>query len=351
MDEQTQHTQTEARPDGMEADLRALAQAADAGQDTSEQISKLDAQLAGDDGKGTPAKSGGEKADGAERANDKTSKTDPKPGTETPSDQKHKTEPAAKPDEKKTGDEKKPEDSAYRKAQAERQRREKTWKELEMERNAIRAEREQLEAAKREAAAKAEAAQKPKDPLAEFSPEELERHAKAFERDGQYELADKARAAAAAKREAARQAPAGESAPAAATAANGSPINRETFLADWKRNLAEVTAENPELKQQDSPLYKETAALIAEVPMLSRMADGVKHAVQIAKLRIEAGSVPGLKEKIGKLEAEIQTLRQATSLGGSSPENRGGPKDITQMSAAEAERELLALAQAADAAA
>lgn len=343
-------TNTATQPDPMESQLRALALGEDNGKDMSEEIAKVDAALAGDQRKGTPAKSdGGDTTDGDEsdtKASEKTDSTK-KPGTEVPSDQKDKA--TAKDGEKQPDAKKEP--TAYEKAQKksadERARLDKSWKELQAQRAAIAAERAEIERAK--AAKEPPAQQKPEDPLAEFTPEQLDKQAAVFEREGRYDMADYARKVAAEKRAAPpaaeKQPPAGEPRPAAE-----GPAGREQFMAEWNRNVAELKATEVDLQDPGTPLYKETEALIREVPLLSKMADGVKYAVQIAKLRIEASSVPGLKGRIGELEKEIKTLREATSLGSGAPEKRGGPKDITQMSEAEAVNALRSLAAEADAA-
>lgn len=203
------------------------------------------------------------------------------------------------------------------------------------EREALARERE---AAQRERATRERATP---DPMPGWSAQELSEAAERFEEAGKYAAADEARARAKEKRAWERQQQQAAAAPTRETGAGGresAPAGRmtqEQFVAKWKENLDREVGANPDLGKQDTPLYREVSALLKEEPLLSQLADGISKAVKYAKLRLEAGAVPGLKEKVAALEREVSDLRKATSLGGGGAESRGAPKRFEDMTESE----------------
>jgi FtsZ-binding cell division protein ZapB len=99
----------------------------------------------------------------------------------------------------------------------------------------------------------------------------------------------------------------------------------EVFEAD-KKNGGELS--NPE-----SPLRKTLANILSgpdpvdprQPVIFERIPNGLKYAVEVAKLRLAAASVPELKEKVTQLEAELAEARKLTQLETGGPTSRVSP--------------------------
>lgn len=275
--------------------------------------------------------------------------------TETPADQgeaqtEQKPEPSKEtkpaPTEKPEGQ--KPE-SAFTKAQKEEGRRTKTWTEINAEkerqtaerqqlaeeRNRLAAERQQFEAERRKPAA-----EKPK-----YSAEEYEAAAADFEKQGKYDLAEEARAAA----KQAREASAAPAKPAAPAAPAATPMNQEQFMGAWRSNLDMLSKAEPDLGNPQSELGKTTAEMLRTYPLLSTYPTGIRDAVGAAKLTIQARRVPGLEKKLAAAEAELGRLNSTNSLRASPPGRPPAPAaKIEDMPLDEAEAAARAAAIEAD---
>ncbi len=98
----------------------------------------------------------------------------------------------------------------------------------------------------------------------------------------------------------------------------------------WEGEMIERIRQEPELAQKDSPLAKETMAVMSQVPGLFerippiRMPDGkimggFSFAAEHAKLRIKAGAVSVLETENKQLKAEVARLNGLTGLNGGGP--------------------------------
>lgn len=275
--------------------------------------------------------------------------------TETPADQgEAQTEQKPEPSkETKPAPAEKPEgqkpDSAYTKAQKEEGRRTKTWAEINAEKERQAAERQKLteerqsfeaERQKFEAERRKPAAEKPK-----FSAAEYEAAAAEFDRQGKFDLADSARAAAkqAHEAEAAPEKPATPAAPAAA------PMNQEQFMGAWRSNLEMLSKAEPALADPQSELGKTTAEMLRTYPLLSTYPTGIRDAVGAAKLTIQARRVPGLEKELAAAKAELERLNSTNSLRASPPGRPPAPAaKIEDMPLDEAEAAARAAALQAD---
>ena len=83
----------------------------------------------------------------------------------------------------------------------------------------------------------------------------------------------------------------------------------------WEQNIKEAFKADPELADPDSALSKEVQSILeVQGKKLWVYPDGFNDAVAIAKMRMDAGSVSGLKETVKKLQAEVNRLNGATGL-------------------------------------
>jgi hypothetical protein len=233
--------------------------------------------------------------------------------------------------------------SSYRK---EIERRERSWQELNKQKEAAKAREDELElrektlvARERALATRGQAAK-----LNGYTAEDydaaapkFEAQAAVFEQAGNFDEADKQRALAEKAREAAAQLrarnPAGDAVtqswqklksdlPEALNAA--SPLNRE---------LRALIQTRPDLLGDEAGPYR--VAVLAGRKLVAQL-EGEKN-----KLAAEAQQVPGLKQQVEALTAKVRELEQLTSLpGGGGNLNRGGGsggKSFSTMTLAEQE--------------
>lgn len=88
---------------------------------------------------------------------------------------------------------------------------------------------------------------------------------------------------------------------------------KDKFMSEWRNHVDAEIKSNPDLEKDDSPL-SQTVKQFLQDPRFSMRSDGFKEAVQLSKWKINADSVPGLKQKISELEQEIKRLNNVTSL-------------------------------------
>jgi hypothetical protein len=292
-----------------EADLRALAERADAGEslNLTEPASTQGADAA------TDTTTEGKQSD----TQTQTGAALP-PGSQAPTadPQKQQAQPEKQP---------KPESEwARMKREQEELRQEKirlarTWQQVQAEKARIRAIPQQQ--------SQPQTPQGADGALAKASLEDLQELAEDYAREGNARLETRVRAEISRR----QQAPQAQAAPQQAQQAPAG-IDREQFLSEWNLHLAELQAGDPELTKADAPLRKEIGEVLQH-PYFSSRPDGIKEAYQLAKLRLEARAAPELRKRVSQLETENKTLRAATALGGSGPESRGSAtKPFDQMS-------------------
>jgi hypothetical protein len=291
-----------------EADLRALAERADAGESLN---------LA------EPASTQGADAATDTTTEGKQSDTQTQTGAALPPGSQA---PTADPQKQQAQPEKQPKpESEWTRMQREKEevRQEKirlarTWQQIQAEKARIRAIPQQQ--------AQPQTPQGADGPLAKASLEDLQDLAEDYAREGNARLENRVRAEISRR----QQAPQAQAAPQQAQQAP-TGIDREQFLSEWNLHLAELQASDPELTKADAPLRKEIAEVLGH-PYFSSRPDGIKEAYQLAKLRLEARAAPDLRKRVNQLETENKTLRAATAPGGSGPESRGAAtKPFEQM--------------------
>jgi hypothetical protein len=121
------------------------------------------------------------------------------------------------------------------------------------------------------------------------------------------------------------------------------------FQTVYAQHIDQAIKAEPELAKADSSLSKDVQGLLEQEPVFSHIPDGFAKAVQVAKWKRDAGSASELRETNKKLQAEIKRLNGLTQLNGSGPTSPPAQKSFKDMSDDEQNQYLLRQAEKADA--
>ena len=307
-----------------EADVLALAKAADEGTELAPTLSQVEAvtetkETASGDTLETPATP--ETTETKSTSDDVV--TDEVPKTETVSTKSSLT---TQSDESKSesASEKKP--TRYEKAKS---RLEKEWETLRAEKAKLQAEREAAQASVGKAAA-----QEKQTSTRKFSAEDYREAAKSYRDEGRDDLAklaeNKAGEIEVEDRKEQEESVKGE------------------LKSAWDKNLYEEVEANPDLKDSSTKLYKAVSEMLQNHAILRNYPAGIKDAVGIAKIRLKAESASDLEKKVAKYESELAQLRKATTPASGQPSAPARQKQFHELSSNEQEKELLRMAAEAD---
>jgi len=307
-----------------EADVLALAKAADEGTDSAPTLSQVEAvtetkETASGDTSETPATP--ETTETKSTSDDVV--TDEVPKTETVSTKSSLT---TQSDESKSesASEKKP--TRYEKAKS---RLEKEWETLRAEKAKLQAEREAAQASVGKAAA-----QEKQTSTRKFSAEDYREAAKSYRDEGRDDLAKLAENKASEIEVEYRK-------------EQEENVKGELKSA-WDKNLYEEVEANPDLKDSSTKLYKAVSEMLQNHAILRNYPAGIKDAVGIAKIRLKAESASDLEKKVAKYESELAQLRKATTPASGQPSAPARQKQFHELSSNEQEKELLRMAAEAD---
>jgi hypothetical protein len=209
----------------------------------------------------------------------------------------------------------------------ERERRLRSWDEINAEKTAVKAEREALQKQQQEF----EALRKQDEE--QFSPEQYERAAKAFEQEGKLEMAEAARERAKALRDN----------PERTQRKQAESQKLEASRKEW---ALKAGVDFPELAKANSPLNARVQALFTEEPELKTHPKGIYLAARLASLEAESARVPAMTADLEKLRARVKELEELTT-----PDNGGGaaaqtsPRAFEQLNDAQQYSELERMAQ------
>jgi hypothetical protein len=307
-----------------EADVLALAKAADEGTEPAPTLSQVEAvtetkEKASGDTSEPPATP--ETTETKSTSDDVV--TDEVPKTETVSTKSSLT---TQPDESKSesASEKKP--TRYEKAKS---RLEKEWETLRAEKAKLQAEREAAQASVGKAAS-----QEKQTSTRKFSAEDYREAAKSYRDEGRDDLAklaeNKAGEIEVEDRKEQEEKVKGE------------------LKSAWDKNLYEEVEANPDLKDSSTPLYKAVSEMLQNHAILRNYPAGIKDAVGIAKIRLKAEAASDLEKKVAKYESELAQLRKATTPASGQPSAPAKQKQFHELSSNEQEKELLRMAMEAD---
>lgn len=307
-----------------EADVLALAKAADEGTELAPTLSQVEAvtetkETASGDTLETPATP--ETTETKSTSNDVV--TDEVPKTETVSTKSSLT---TQSDESKSesASEKKP--TRYEKAKS---RLEKEWETLRAEKAKLQAEREAAQASVGKAAA-----QEKQTSTRKFSAEDYREAAKSYRDEGRDDLAKLA-----------------ENKASEIEVEDKKEFQQKTqaeLKAAWDKNLMEEVDANPELKDSTTPLYKAVTEMLQNHAILRNYPAGIKDAVGIAKVKLKAESASDLSKKVAEYEKELSQLRKATTPASGQPKGPAKTKAFHELTLDEQERELMKMASEVD---
>ena len=313
-----------------EADVLAMAQAADEGRDFSP-TPKEDEKAKVE----TPAT---EKASGDTEQKPAPAEEAEKPKLEA-SDEvsatKEKSEEAksslttqSSEDKSESASEKKP--TRYEKAKS---RLEKEWEDVRAEKARIKAEREQIEAERARKTSDSNQGET-KSSSRKFSAEDYREAAKSYRDEGRDDLAKLA------------EQKAGD-----IEVEDRKEVEQKTqaeLKSAWDKNLLDEVEANPELKDSTSTLYKAVSEMLQNHAILRNYPAGIKDAVGIAKVKLQAESASDLKKKVAEYESELAQLRKATTPASGQPKGPAKTKAFHELTLDEQERELMKMASEVD---
>jgi hypothetical protein len=312
-----------------EADVLAMAQAADEGRDFNPEPKKEEPKVeqvaqekTSGDTEQTPAPA--EEAETKQDASSEAPSSEDKTKEEKSSLTTQSTE--TKPD---SASEKKP--TRYEKAKS---RLEKEWEDVRAEKARLKAEREAIESAKAAREASPSGSENPTQTNRRYSAEDYREAAKSYRNEGDDDLAKLAERKASEIEAEDRKA--------------FEEKTKAELKSAWDQNLLKEVEANPELRDSASPLYKAVAEMLENHAILRNYPAGINDAVGIAKVKIKAEAASGLEKKIAEYEREIAQLRKATTPASSQPSAPAKKKAFHELSLDEQERELMRMAASVD---
>jgi len=312
-----------------EADVLAMAQAADEGRDFSpnpkeDEKAKVETNAsdkASGDNEQTPAPA--EEAEKQTEASDEVSST-----KEKSKEDKSSLTTQSSEDKSESASEKKP--TRYEKAKS---RLEKEWEDVRAEKARIKAEREQIEAERARKTSETTQSET-KASSRKFSAEDYREAAKSYRDEGRDDLAKLA------------EQKAGD-----IEVEDRKEIEQKTqseLKTAWDKNLLDEVEANPELKDSSSTLYKAVSEMLQNHAILRNYPAGIKDAVGIAKVKLQAESASDLSKKVAEYEKELSQLRKATTPASGQPKGPAKTKAFHELTLDEQERELMKMASEID---
>mgnify|MGYP003145945644 FL=1 len=227
--------------------------------------------------------------------------------------------------------------SKYNRAKKSQDRANKSWNDVNAEKEKVKAEKEDLVKQKAEfEAQKTDAFSKIKQQTdaAQFTPEDYEQIAQEYLDEGETDLAKAANAKAQTARETIEQ-------QKVLTA-------QRTVMEQWEANLSQNVKDNPDLKDQDSKLYKYVSELLDRKKILATYPEGISDAVEAAKAFIKANRVDELETENSKLQKELSELNEKTQLNGSTVDQSGRFESFDSLESDKQRNELLKMVKDAD---
>tara|TARA_R110002020_G_scaffold180752_9_gene375268 strand:+ start:8753 stop:9634 length:882 start_codon:yes stop_codon:yes gene_type:complete len=228
------------------------------------------------------------------------------------------TEPEVKAEEEVTGETSEP-SNREKKSQ---ERMELSWNKTNAAKAELKKEREEFEA------------QKQQHSDDQTSPKEYRDLAEQYKEDGEAELAELAEQKAE-EVEQRRQ-------------SNKDSEVAESIKGEWVENLKDLQEQHPSLKDAESSMSRGVENVLEQRPYLKGYPEGIQDAVEFVKSKIAAKQAESLEKTNGDLKAEIEELRQQTSVTGSPPGREAAPKGPSEGSQEQIKGKLLDALQQAD---
>ena len=268
--------------------------------------------------------------DGEEPANAPEPQTDPQAGNQSPATAEEASVDDGKVEVLKEGETPKSvEGEGDAKEAKEAARKEKTWKQINEERERLANERAEVARLKAEAATKAAQA-------GQYTPEDYLAAAKRWEAEGETEYAQEARAKAQSLK--------------TEIAAIEENAKREAFKQEWQDAVRQAKEDKPELEDPNSDLTKLVQEAFKNRPVFQTYPGGVADAVRFAELGLTERKVNSIQAERDKLQAKVDELEKKLQPGGATPtaETNNKSKSLESMTLAEQGEYWRKAAKAAD---
>jgi hypothetical protein len=239
------------------------------------------------------------------------------------------TEQPSENNSESASEQKKP--TRYEKAKS---RLEKEWDDVREEKARLKSERESIEQAKAQRETSQSGSEVQKTGNRRFSAEDYREAAKSYRDEGRDDLAKLAEQ---------------KSTEIEVEDQKQQQVKIQSELkASWDKNLQDEVDSNPALKNSSTPLYKAVSEMLQTHAILRNYPAGIKDAVGIAKVKLQAETASELQKKVAEYESELAQLRKATTPGSGQPTGPAKTKAFHELSLDEQERELMKMAGEVD---
>ena len=249
---------------------------------------------------------------------------------DTPEEEAPEQQPAEeKPEE--TQEEEQPK-SKYSRAKKSQDRANKSWREVNEAKAALKKEREELEAQKKayqDGHEKSLEEIQQRTNTSRYSPEEYESIAQEFEDEGDHANAEAARKAAKQARQTATE--------------QEQKKQQAEFVSKWDTNWKQATATHKDLNDQESDLFKMVGQLLERKPVLTQYPEGITDAVEAADMYLKANRSSDLEKQVSDLKKQVAEYEEKLTLNGSQP---GGTMQIESFDKLSADRQRAELVKA-----
>ena len=249
---------------------------------------------------------------------------------DTPEEEAPEQQPAEeKPEE--TQEEEQPK-SKYSRAKKSQDRANKSWREVNEAKAALKKEREELDAQKKayqDGHEKSLEEIQQRTNTSRYSPEEYESIAQEFEDEGDHANAEAARKAAKQARQTATE--------------QEQKKQQAEFVSKWDTNWKQATASHKDLNDQESELFKMVGQLLERKPVLTQYPEGITDAVEAADMYLKANRSSDLEKQVSDLKKQVAEYEEKLTLNGSQP---GGTMQLESFDKLSADRQRAELLKA-----
>ena len=254
---------------------------------------------------------------------------------DTPEEEAPEQQPAEeKPEEAQEEEQPK---SKYSRAKKSQDRANKSWREVNEAKAALKKEREELEAQKKayqDSHEKSIEEIQQRTNTSRYSPEEYESIAQEFEDEGDHANAEAARKAAKQARQTATE--------------QEQKKQQAEFVSKWDTNWKQATATHKDLNDQESDLFKMVGQLLERKPVLTQYPEGITDAVEAADMYLKANRSSDLEKQVSDLKKQVAEYEEKLTLNGSQPVGTMQIESFDKLSADRQRAELVKAMSSAD---
>lgn len=225
---------------------------------------------------------------------------------------------------------------------ANEERKSKSWKEVNAEKDSIKKERETLNQEREQHKAERAEFDRARTPNPEeardksgYTAKDYENAAESFRRDGDDEMAEAANRRAEKVRV------------IAAEATN--KIASDNLNRRWSDNYAKLAEKDVSLKDENSETYRGVIDILNRFPMLKSNPEGLTYAYEAVQVEKKSRNIEGTMSENKKLLAELEKYKKKLAIGGSDPtEPLEGEKPFDRLSKDEQRKRLVSASEEYD---